>query len=184
MKLVCPACGAIASAESWINDANCRETLAIISRLPAPLPKTTLAYLSLFRAGKRALTWKKALRLAGEVEALTSKGFISVRGRIDRNCPPRIWAAAMEQMVEQRGSLTLPLGSHRYMIKVAYDMAQKIDHTEETAQRKREITGTGRTQRKMINPQSLNPFDQYIQGLRDTEPTRQEIDDWKKRRLK
>lgn len=132
MKLICPACGAIASAESWNNDANCRETLLVISRLPAPLPKAALGYLSLFRPGKQSLTWKKALRLAQEVEELAGKGFVHVQGRVDRDCPARIWAQAMEQMVERRVGLTLPLPNHTYLSKVAYDLAEQTGRQTET----------------------------------------------------
>ncbi len=55
MKLICPSCAAVASAESWVNDANCRETMLVISRLPSPLPKAILGYLSLFRPGQQSL---------------------------------------------------------------------------------------------------------------------------------
>ena len=131
MKLICPGCGATASAESWLNDISCRETLLIISRLPSPLPKTTLGYFSLFRPGQRALGWKKALRLAGEIEQLVSRGFISIKGQVDRNCSPRIWAQAMEQMVEQRDRLNLPMPNHNYLKKVAYDLADQADYKRE-----------------------------------------------------
>lgn len=133
MKLICPACGAIASAESWNNDANCRETLLVISRLTAPLPKAALGYLSLFRPGKQSLTWKKALRLALEIEELTGKGYVHVQGRIDRDCPARIWAQAMEQMVERRTGLSLPLADgHVYLCKVAWDLATETTRQTET----------------------------------------------------
>ena len=132
MKLICPSCGAVASADGWINDANCRETLLVISRLPAPLPKAALGYLSLFRPGTQSLTWKKALRLALEVEELTGKGFVHVQGRVDRDCPSRIWAQAMEQMVERREGLTLPLPNHIYLSKVAYDLATETTRQAET----------------------------------------------------
>ncbi|GAB6191130.1 hypothetical protein [Desulfocastanea catecholica] len=134
MKLICPACGAIASAESWMNDAHCRETLLVISRLPAPLPKSTLGYLSLFRPGKQALSWKKVLRLVGEIETLTAKSYVHVAGRVDRNCPARIWAQAMEQMVERRTGLTLPMPNHNYLTKIAYDMADQADYQGEKKQ--------------------------------------------------
>ncbi len=134
MKLICPGCGAIASAESWMNDGNCRDTLFVISRLPSPLPKTTLGYLSLFRPGQRALGWKKALRLAGEIDQLVSRGFVSVKGQVDRNCSPVIWAQAMESMVEQRDRLNLPMPNHNYLRKVAYDMADRADYKNEQKQ--------------------------------------------------
>lgn len=131
MKLRCPSCGAICSADSFLNDANARETFAIICRLPAPVPKVLLNYLSLFRPVKGTLSWKKTLRLAGEIEVLVTKGYVSRKGLPDRNCPARIWARAMEQMVEQRSFLTLPMPNHNYLKKVAYDMADQADSKNE-----------------------------------------------------
>jgi len=131
MKLICPGCGAIASAESWMNDAACRETLLVIAKLPAPLSAAALGYMSLFRPGTRALSWKKALRLVKEIDALTTKGFVSIQGRVDRNCSATIWSRAMEQMVEQRAGLSLPMPNHNYLKKVAYDLADQADYQGE-----------------------------------------------------
>ncbi len=179
MKLVCPGCGAVASAESFINDANARQTLLALSRLPGPLPGVTLAYMSLFRPGRRALTWKKALRLAGEIDQLVSRGYVRVKGKIDRDCPPAIWAAAMEQMVEYRDGLDLPMPNHNYLRKVAHKLAQEAARANETPGRQRKNRGTGQVRQQ----QAMNPFDEYIQGLRDTKPSDREIDEWKKRRM-
>lgn len=149
MKLICPACGAIASAESWMNDTDCREALLVISRLPSPLPKSVLGYLSLFRPGTKALSWKKVVRLAQEIEVLTSKGYVKVQGCVDRNCPASIWARAMEQMVEQRDGLsTLP--NHNYLRKVAYDLADKADYLGEKSRNSAAATRT----RSMVSPGS------------------------------
>jgi hypothetical protein len=134
MKLICPGCGVVASAETWSNDELCRETLLVISRLSAPLPKAVLGYLSLFRPGKQALTWKKALRLAGEIEQLVATGYVHVQGKVDRTCPPSMWARAMEQMVEQRGALRLPMASHNYLAKIAWDLADQADYGKEKKQ--------------------------------------------------
>jgi hypothetical protein len=158
MKLICPGCGAIASAECWMNDANCRETLLIVSRLPAPLPKTTLAYISLFRPGKQSLSWKKALRLVGGIEELTGKGFVHVQGRVDRNCPARIWAQAMEQMVERRIGLTLPLPNHTYLCKVAYDLADSADYQHEKKQHSEAQQRRPRVDRSVADP-ALDPME-------------------------
>lgn len=136
MKLICPGCGAVCSAESFLNDGNARETLQIVSRLPAPLPKVVLNYLSLFRPGKSALSWKKALRLAGEIEELVARGYVSRQGLPDRKCSARTWAKGMEQMIEQRAFLTLPMPNHNYLRKVAYDMADQMDYQQEKTRQK------------------------------------------------
>lgn len=180
MKLICPACGAIASADTWMNDGLCREALAVIAALPAPLPKAVLGYISLFRPGKTGLTWKKALRLSEEIRSLTACGYVNVQGKVDRNCQPRIWAQAMEQMVDNRISLILPLKNHKYLTKVAWDMADKADSQSEQSARTNRVT-------RSASPDPIasiqSPLDAYIQGLRDDKPTDEEMAVWKKERM-
>ncbi len=158
MKLICPGCGAIASAESWTNDANCRETLLIISRLPSPLPKSTLGYISLFRPGKQSLTWKKALRLVQELEELAGKGYVHVQGRVDRNCSAAIWSRAMEQMVEQRAGLKLPMPNHNYLAKVAYDLADTADCQHEKKKQSAAQQHRPQPDRSVADP-ACDPFE-------------------------
>lgn len=182
MKLTCPSCAAVASADAWANDANCREATLVVSRLAPPLPKIILSYLSLFRPGKQSLTWKKALRLALEVEELTGKGYVHVQGRVDRDCPARIWAQAMEKMVERRNNgLTLPLDSHVYLSKVAWDMADQADSQAEKNRGQAQPRSVSSTR----TPESImSPLNQYIQGIRDTKPTDEEMDEWKQKQLR
>ena len=178
MKLVCPSCGATGSADSWINDATCRETLLVISRLPSPLPKTCLGYLSLFRPGKSALGWKKALRLALEIEQLVKSGYVTVQGRVDKNCTPGIWAQAMEQMLDQRNGLSLPMANHRYLQKVAHDLADQADYLQEKKRYSAPVPRKVKRQDDggMVSlSKLLSPMDAYIQGQRDTKPTDEEM---------
>ncbi len=123
MKLVCPSCGATASADAWASDTECRTMLAEVVKLPAPLPPSVICYISLFRSEKRALSWKKALRLVREIKELTAAGYVRFKGMPDRDCSPAIWAKAMDIMVEQRQNLTLPMPNHNYLRKVAHDLA-------------------------------------------------------------
>jgi hypothetical protein len=141
MKLICPGCGSVASAETWLNDTLCRETMAVVVKLPAPMPQVTLGYMGLFRPGKRALTWKKAKRLADEIAALVAAGHIQVQGKVSRPCPPRIWAMAMEQMMERRESLRLPMPNHNYLRQIAWELADREDAGQESTTRKLEAQG-------------------------------------------
>lgn len=183
MKLVCPACGAIASAEIWLNDALCRDAFAAVAGLPAPLPKTVLGYLGLFRPSQTGLTWKKSLRLATEISALTACGYVSVQGRVDRPCPPRVWAQAMEQMVERRQALSLPLKNHNYLRQVAWQIADQEDAQNEKSSHASPIrrqTGAIVITEQIGNISS--PLDQYIQGLRESKPSDEEMALWKRDR--
>lgn len=186
MKLVCPSCGATGSADSWINDTTCRETLLVISRLPSPLPKTCLGYLSLFRPAKSALGWKKALRLVLEIEQLAKSGYVSVHGRVDKNCTPGIWAQAMDTMLDQRTGLKLPMPNHRYLEKVAHDLADQADYLHE---KNRTTPSTNRNVKNFTqNDPSpvgivLDPMKQYMGGLRDNKPSDEEMQNWQEKRL-
>lgn len=134
MKLICPACGAVASAESWENDLAAREAIMVVSKLAVPVNKHALGYVSLFRPDQRSSSWKKTLRILQEIEQLVATGYVHIQGKVDRDCPPRIWAAAMEQMIEQRHSLRLPMASHIYLTKIAWDMADQADRRAEQKQ--------------------------------------------------
>ena len=142
MKLTCPACGAVASAEAWENDMVIREAFLVITSLPHPIPRVLLSYLSLFRPGQRALGWKKALRLTREISSLVAAGHVQVKGKVARPCPPHLWAQAMEQMAERRVSLSLPLKNHNYLRQVAYHIADREDAARETMVRTSELSGS------------------------------------------
>ncbi|HHL33125.1 MAG TPA: hypothetical protein ENJ30_02030 [Desulfobulbaceae bacterium] len=141
MKLTCPSCGAIASLDAWDNDARWRELLQVSSSLPAPLPPAVLGYFSLFRPAKSALTVKKALRLAGEIKKMVAAGHVQVQGKVARPATPAHWATGMEQMVERRESLSLPLKNHNYLRQVVWQIADDADRARETAVRNNELTG-------------------------------------------
>ncbi|MFZ5760967.1 MAG: hypothetical protein ACOY32_15225 [Thermodesulfobacteriota bacterium] len=127
MKMTCQACGATNSAETMTSDEACRKTLAVCCRMPGPLPMVILNYLSLFRPEKSSLTWGKALRLAQELEQLVGKGHVQIERKPARPCQPRIWAMAIEEMLERRSRLTRPLKNHNYLRDVAYTIADRED---------------------------------------------------------
>ncbi len=163
MKLICPSCGATASIEAWSNDSTAREAVVAVASLPAPLHLSTLRYLALFRPAKSALSWKKVLRLVGEINDLAQVGYVSIQGQIDRNCPPRIWAAAMDDMVERQGAIKRPLKNHNYLRQVAYGLADAEDRQRETGGRNAEAAhlqpGDQRgTQSGPVTIASIDPF--------------------------
>lgn len=186
MKLVCPSCGLTASAEAWINDASARDMLLAVATLPHPLPKATLPYLGLFRPEKRALSWGKAGNIVAELTKLTSNGHVQAKGKVARPCPPRIWAEAMEKMLEQRDSIQRPLPNHNYLKEVAWPLANEADAKAESQPVRRTVV-----QGNQINPPqssfskggSMSPMNAYIQGHRDDKPTEEEMQAWHKERL-
>lgn len=196
MKLVCPSCGLTASAEAWLNDAAARELLLAVATLPAPLPKTCLPYLGLFRPETRALSWAKAGKIVAELALLAAAGHVQVQGKVARPCPPRILSAAMEQMVERRDSIRRPLPNHNYLRQVAWQLADEADAKDELRIKSYELRGgrpAGREEsgsragngemRGVLKPGEMSPMDAYVQGHRDDKPSQEEMNEWSMRRL-
>jgi hypothetical protein len=151
----------------------------------------------LFRPEKQSLRWQKAGKIVSELAKLAQTGFVQVQGKVARPCPPRIWAAAMEQMVERRDAIRRPLPNHNYLKQVAWQLADEADAQGEAARRKMEASGAiiGRG-RAITTPNPLpiapslkkgggllSPLDAYIQGHRDDKPSREEMQEWSRRAL-
>lgn len=205
MKLVCPSCGLTASAEAWLNDASARELLLAVATLAYPLSKACLPYLGLFRPEKRALSWDKAGKIVAELTKLIAPGHVQVQGKVARPCPPRIWAQAMEQMVERRDSIRRPLPNHNYLKQVAWQLADEEDARGETTRRQQEASGSIRSRATTTTPNPLlsqgegfcspsslrrgpgggclSPMDAYVQGHRDDKPTEEELKEWSRGRM-
>ncbi len=156
MRMICPGCGLTASAEAWLNDAEARETMLAMTRLPQGLQGAVLPYLGLFRPEKRALSWKKAARLLAELAELTGSGHVQTQGQPARPCPPRLWAEAMSQMVERRERLSLPMPNHNYLRQVAWQLADQADAQGE--KRKHEEALAGNAARPAGRPTSVSPL--------------------------
>lgn len=144
MLLICPACAATASLDAWLNDADCRATLAALVALPAPLASATPAYLAFFRSEARALSWKKALKLVNALALLVGPGYVQVDKRPARPCPPALWARAIEEM-QGRNTITRPLPNHNYLRQVAYSLADQADAGQERDRNAQERSGNLRS---------------------------------------
>lgn len=142
MRLICPGCGLTASAEAWLNDAEARELLLVVAKLPVPLPEAVLPYLGLFRPEQKALTWKKAKRLVAELAQLVGSGHVQVQGKPARPCPPKLWAEAMGQMVERRERLTTPMPNHNYLRQMAWQLADQVDSQAERTRTEQMLAGS------------------------------------------
>lgn len=148
MKLVCPCCGATASAESWENDMEARKTIQAIVALPHEVALESLFYLGLFRPQQRALSWKAALRIVQELDALVASGHVQVQGKPARPCPQEIWATGMRQMVAQRDSISRPLKNHNYLRQIVWQLADKLDADQEARRYQEGRSGAARAARE------------------------------------
>lgn len=147
MILTCPSCGATASAAAWENDMAAREALQAMIALPAPVARQVLGYMGLFRPDTRALTWKKAKTITTDLAALVAPGHVQVQGKPARPCPPHVWAAGMEQMVDRAATLQRPLKNHNYLRQIVWQLADQADAGREQLQRRSEADGSARANR-------------------------------------
>ena len=130
MHLVCPSCGAVASAEAWMNDAMVRNFLEAVIKLSGAVQIRTLHYLGLFRQGGKALPWRRALTLAKSLLELTGKDTVHWQGGETRPITPEIWGQAMEATIT---SSPRGLKNHNYLRHVAWEMAAEFAAKSERA---------------------------------------------------
>lgn len=141
MKLTCPSCGAIHSAEGWSADAVARQCLRLVGELPGGVSRRCLAYLALFRPHTgRGLRWSTVLRLLGELKALVGDYYISWDKKPSRKNSAAAWAQAMERVIECPPK-RLPLKSHGYLRAIAYDIANEMDRADEKVRNRDERKG-------------------------------------------
>jgi len=145
VKGMCQTCGATAPLEWFLNEPVARQVLVAALALPVVVQSQLLGYLALFRPPGGSMQPRKALRLVKEVADLVAPGHVQIKGSPARPCPPRLWAQAMEQMSERRDSLRLPLGSHQYMVKIAWGLADAEDAANEAVRRELEASGNYRS---------------------------------------
>ncbi len=138
MRLVCPNCGCIASAEIWLNEPAIRNCFALADKLPSPVRVALLPYLGLFRQGGRALPWRRALTLIKSLRDLTESETVHWQGGETRPSTAEMWGRAMEATIT---SGPKGLKNHNYLRHVAWEMAAeaaaKAEEAREAARRKR-----------------------------------------------
>ncbi len=145
MRLVCPSCGAVHSAEAWRNDPAARNCLVRAAGLPGPVADQVLGYLALFRPSpQRGLQWGRTLRLLTDLEEQMRCGHIQQTHKVARPAGPHIWGQAMAKMIDQPPG-KLPLKNHNYLRAIVYDLADEADRVMETARNRTERTGQFRT---------------------------------------
>lgn len=124
MRLTCPCCGSINSIEALLTDAAARQAVAAALELPAGLGERLLRYLGLFRPQGRALAWDRAARLLEELRAAIDAGQIERHGQT-WPAPLDYWRLALDQMLDSRPTLALPLKSHGYLYEIIAGLARK-----------------------------------------------------------
>lgn len=130
MKTTCPACGAVASLDVLLAHEDARAAITAAMRISAPLASRLMRYIALFRPSSRQLTMDRLANLLNELLPLIQEAKVSRNGRIYA-APIDTWKHALDEMVNRRERLTLPLKSHGYLLEIIVSLADKQEATEE-----------------------------------------------------
>lgn len=151
MQITCPCCAGRFSIEAAFTDEAARAAVAAALKFPAPLGELVLRYIALFRPAQRALSWDRAARLLHELLEPISAGRVQRDGRW-YEAPIEAWRHALEQMLDQRDRLRLPLKSHGYLIEIVIGA---VDRVAAETERRREEANRNRTGPRVEGPRSI-----------------------------
>lgn len=144
----CSRCGFKAPIICFLDAAQDSQMVQLFTQMPNELQKPFWRYLTLFRpASGCAMQQSKVERLTREFLSLVSRGYISEKGKVDRHCPPAIWAMGMERMQEQAATLALPMKNHNYLRAIVYQLADQADANRERGHHQAELNGSARAER-------------------------------------
>lgn len=133
MQITCPCCNARYPLDAALADTAARDSIATALKLPAPLGDLLLRYLALFTPAKQSLSWARVNKLLKELQAMIKAGEIERSGRT-WIAPQTHWQTAIEQMLNQRAQLTLPLKNHAYLLEILVGMANTVEARAEAKQ--------------------------------------------------
>lgn len=144
----CAICGYRAPITCFLEAAGNGELVVEFIKLPQEVQAPFYKYLSLFKpASGRAMQNSKSIRLTREMVTLVTTGYVRRKGRVDRPCPPALWARGIERMLEQAAGLDLPMENHNYLRRVVYQLADQADSRRERDQHQAESNGSARAER-------------------------------------
>lgn len=145
MKLTCPACGFTGDPEAYLAEQQWRECVAAALVLPAPLGDRLLRYVRLFSPKSRSLSPDRAARLFREIADPIAAATVERNGRV-WSAPLDYWSIALDQVLERRDQLTLPLKSHGYLFEIVAGLSSKAEgKTEAKREEQRRFSPTDRT---------------------------------------
>lgn len=123
----CPACGCHADIEAFFVDADAKRFAALFAELEPALGRAVLGYLRLFKPPKQALRMPRAMRVVADLLALVATGEVSRDERTGarRVATTQMWTQGIEQMIDQRDRLTLPIDNHNYLRAIVFGLAEQ-----------------------------------------------------------
>lgn len=160
MHLTCPSCSTEFPIEAGFADADGKRLAALFADMEPVLGRAVLGYLRLFKPYKTGLRTARAIKLVQQLLDLVNAGTVcrDERSGVRRPATPAIWATAVEQMLQQRDKLTLPLDNHNYLRAIAFGLAESADAD---AERQREVDLRVGKRRQ----ETSDPFDPHREHL-------------------
>lgn len=135
-KGICPECGLLAELHVFAAQTDINPALAEALGMPASLGTRVTAYLRLFSPPKKTLTTTKALRLLSELRAAIAAGQVERHGRA-WPAPVNYWQMALDELLDKRDRLALPLKSHGYLFEMVAGMSSRAAAKAETQKEER-----------------------------------------------
>jgi len=157
LRLPCPACGALASAAAWEQDAHRRKAIAIRDKLPGPVAPLAFSYIAFFRSRKseRGLSWVRVERIMEQLWRLTGAGHVKDESKPARPTTPEMWAEGIGRMLDFPPR-RLPLKNHNYLSAVVWDIADQADRKAESDRNYRERLRSQTGREKMEEPEKID----------------------------
>lgn len=144
MMAVCPSCGYRGGIEVFVSEADAKRCATLWGELPALIGQRIPHYFALFRNPTgRGLKWYRARSLTESLMAMARESHIQWGNSVARPNSVHVWADAMDRIIHQPPK-RLPLTSHGYLKRIAYDLADEADRAVEKEHIRREQTGRAR----------------------------------------
>lgn len=135
MHVTCPTCSEAFPITAGFLEADGKRFAMLLAGMEPTLGRAVIDYLSLFTPAKQKLRLTKAIKTVASLDALVREGTVCRDERAGVRRPSTVahWVAGIEQMMEGRAKLVLPLANHAYLRSVVYSIADRADAAAEKA---------------------------------------------------
>jgi hypothetical protein len=165
MHVTCPCCNESFPIVAGLLEPDGKRFGMLLAGMEPALGRATIEYLALFTPPKQKLRLAKAVKLVAMLDTWVREGSVcrDERGGVRRPASISHWVAGIEQMLEQRAKLTLPLLNHHYLRAIVYGLADQADAAGERKSEEARRNGSGR---KVGPSPTAEPEDPLTQQLR------------------
>ncbi|NKB37882.1 MAG: hypothetical protein GKR93_12070 [Gammaproteobacteria bacterium] len=157
LNITCPNCSITFPLIAGLSEADARRFGAMMGEVPPKLSPLVLQYLHLFKPKKSGLSFSRAKTLLVEILAGIKAGQVERNGR-SWIAPNDHWAIAMQEMIDRREKLTLPMKNHGYLFDIIAGLTDKTESKEENATEKKRQQGVNNSSA----PKSIGEITNHI----------------------